>query len=208
MTTTFLWARSLGISTDDAPTTPSCTAALYTRSAHEIAVRALLVQGVVAVAFGVPATPVLSWFERQRIARHLTARENAYLLSPGVAPERERLAFQWQKEAEWTLLWAVGRVPSLGLPTRGCDARYLVDSILPAPGASIRPYLKAARLRSPGQLLAEDYRTYNLWCAVAKARRINQSLPSDLMPEVLYQRRYAFEWLGSTSSWDSITCDA
>jgi hypothetical protein len=33
-------------------------------------------------------------------------------------------------------------------------------------------------------------------------------LPSDLNWWVLYERRYAFEWLDGMQAWDELTCDS
>jgi hypothetical protein len=55
--------------------------------------------------------------------------------------------------------------------------------------------------------LAEDDRTYNLWCYAQKAHR-KGALPADLNWGVLYERRYAFEWLDGVEDWDEVTCDA
>jgi len=91
-------------------------------------------------------------------------------------------------EAEWALLWVIGKVEALGLPIRQCDTRRLVDEIIPALGSDIEPFLATAVLRSPGVLLAEDDRVYDLWCRWHAARRIGDPLPEDLDEAVLYQR--------------------
>ena len=57
-------------------------------------------------------------------------------------------------------------------------------------------------------LLAEDDRTYDLWCGLFAARRHRQPLPGDPNEAVLYERRYAFEWLDGIEEWDEVTCDA
>jgi uncharacterized protein DUF4272 len=121
--------------------------------------------------------------------------------------KEQRNKYGWHQEAEWTLLWVIGKVESLGLPTRECDTRRLVDEIIPPLGSEIADFLATAKAREPGVLLAEDDRTYNMWCYAQKARRKGE-LPSDLNWSVLYERRYAFEWLDGTQDWDNVTCDA
>jgi hypothetical protein len=74
-------------------------------------------------------------------------------------------------------------------------------------GSDIRDFAASAVIRGPGLLLAEDDRTYNLWCHAPKARRRGE-LPGDLNWGVLYERRYAFEWLDGMQDWDEVTCDA
>jgi hypothetical protein len=84
----------------------------------------------------------------------------------------------------------------------------LCHEIIPPLGSDIREFLASAELRPPGLLLAEDDRTYNLWCYALGARRKGEPLPADLNWGVLYERRYAFEWLDGMQDWDDVTCDA
>jgi hypothetical protein len=206
MPTTEAWAGSLGISVDPTPPSVEGFAERCPRSTREIAIRAVILQGVVAVASQVPPEPIIDWFKDQRIWRSVTPGEKAFLKQSSREEEQCR-EFAWHQEAEWTLLWAVSKVESLGLPTRCCDTRKLVDEVIPPLGSSIEEYLLSAKLREPGTLLAEDDRTYNLWCYAQKARR-KRALPADLNWGVLYERRYAFEWLTGPEAWDQVTCDA
>jgi hypothetical protein len=206
MLTTESWAKALGISVKPTPPAVAGYSGRCPRSARQIAVRAVILQGVVAVAAGVDPEPVIAWFRDQRVWRGVTPEEKAFLRDPPPT-EAQRAQFGWHREAEWALLWAVGKVASLGLPTRGCDARRLVDEIIPPLGSGLERFLASARVREPGVLLAEGDRTYNLWCYAQKARR-GRALPADLNWNVLYERRYAFEWLDGTQRWDDVTCDA
>jgi hypothetical protein len=82
-----------------------------------------------------------------------------------------------------------------------------VDEIMPPLGQDSRPFITLSELRSPGALLAEDDRTYDLWCQALAAQRRGESLPSDLNLGVLRERRYAFEWIDGTQEWDDVQCD-
>ncbi len=200
------WAKSLGISVAATPQAIKGYSKRYPRSARQIAIRAIILQGVVAVASKVNPEPIVEWFQDNRIWDSVTPEEKAFLNNPSPTKEQSnRLA--WHQEAEWTLLWVISKVESLGLPTRGCDTRKLVDEIIPPLGSEIRDFLASAKVREPGVLLAEDDRTYDLWCYAHKARR-KVELPRDLNWGVLYERRYAFEWLDGREEWDDVTCDA
>jgi hypothetical protein len=203
---TEIWAKSLGLSVKATPPTIEDYSKRCPRSSRQIAVRALILQGVVAVASEVDPEPIMEWFHKQRLWRNVTPEEKAFLndLSP---TKDQRNKFGWHQEAEWTLLWVIGKVESLGLPTRECDTRRMVDEIIPPLGSEIADFLATARVREPGVLLAEDDRTYNMWCYAQKARRKGE-LPTDLNWSVLYERRYAFEWLDGMQDWDDVTCDA
>jgi hypothetical protein len=207
MLSTETWAKSLGISVEATPPTVEQYSNRCPRSARQIAVRAVILQGVVAGASDVDPKPIIEWFHHQRIWRSVTPEERAFLQTPSPTKE-ERNKFGWHQEAEWTLLWVVGKVESLGLPIRCCDTRRLCQEIMPSLGSDIAGFLASAELRPPGVLLAEDDRTYNLWCYVNGARRKGERLPHDLNWSVLYERRYAFEWLDGMQDWDEVTCDS
>jgi len=83
-----------------------------------------------------------------------------------------------------------------------------VDEIIPPLGESVERFIGGAKLRSPGALLAEDDRTYDLWCCALAVQRRGESLPTDLNLAVLRERRYAFEWMDGNQKWDEVTCDA
>jgi hypothetical protein len=207
--TTEEWAQLHGISI---PLTPPAIEG-YEEScpftARQIATRAVILQGVVAVASEVDPKRVVKWYQDQGIWGAVSPNERELFRDPSSMHEREITGFRWRKEAEWALLWVVSKVEALGLPTRECDTRRLVDEIIPALGSDIEPFLASAELRPPGVLLAEDDRHYDLWCRQFQTRREHiELMPSDLKLGVLYQRQCAFEWLHGIEAWDDVQCDA
>jgi Domain of unknown function (DUF4272) len=207
--TTEAWARSLNIST--APTPPAVED--YDEpchfSAREIATRVLIIHGVVAVASGVDPEPIAHWYREQGVWDQVSPQEQGFLTDPESRGPDARNSLGWQQEAEWALLWVVGKVEWLGLPNRRCDTRRIVDEIIPPLGSEIEPFLASAKLQSPGLLLAEDDRHYDLWCRYFQTHREEpHRLPCDLDTSVLYQRRYAFEWLDGIEAWDDVRCDS
>jgi hypothetical protein len=207
--TTEEWARALGIST--ALTLPAIEGydEPCTYSARQIATRAVILQGVVAVASEVDPDPVIDWYREQGVWDRVSPREQFFLLDPADLSQSESNRLRWHQEAEWTLLWSIGKVDALGLPIRQCDTRRMVDEIIPALGSDIEPFLASAEIRPPGVLLAEDDRHYNLWCSYFQTRRLGSHLlPRDLELSVLHERQYAFEWLHGIVAWDDVQCDA
>ena len=205
--TTEEWAQTLAVPVEDtAPAIENYTEPCP-RSAREIATRVVILQGVIAVAYEVDAEPVIEWLREQGVWDQVSPREQAFLLGSEVTDE-QRNRLRWHQEAEWALLWAIGHVESLGHPTQGCDTQRLVDEIVPPLGSEINAFLDSATLLPPGELLAEDDRTYDLWCYATSAVRKGEPLPADLRWWVLYERRYAFEWLDGLQDWDEVTCDA
>ncbi len=205
--TTAEWARSLGIA--DTPLAPSVLDyhESCARTAEQIAGRILVLQGVVAVGCRVEPDPIVAWFKEQNLWCQTSPLERGFLEAQNIS-DQHRFEAHWRQEAEWALLWCIGKVDALGLPTQTCDTARLVDDIIPPLGSDISAFVASAILRTPGELLAEDDRSYNLWCYVHAARRKRNPLPDDLNWHVLYQRRYAFEWLDGNQQWDEVTCDA
>ena len=200
------WVESHDISSDPTPPLVASYNEPCGRTAREIAVRTVILQGVVAVGAEVDPAPIISWFREQEVWDQVTLNEQIFLANPSPS-EEERIKLCWHQEAEWALLWVIGKVEHLGLPTSCCDTARLVDEIIPALGSDIADFLASAQLRPPGVLLAEDDRTYDMWCHAQSARR-DGTLPKDLNWSVLYQRRYAFEWLDGNQDWDEVICDA
>ncbi|MFN0055377.1 MAG: DUF4272 domain-containing protein [Planctomycetales bacterium] len=207
MDSTKAWAESLGIETtrDLAPIV-DCDEP-YARTASQVAIRAVILHGVVAAAYKVEARPIVEWLRNQRIWDSVTPLERDFLAGKDRS-DAVCIPRQWKQEAVWTLLWMIGKVESLGLPTHNCDTARLVDEIIPPLGDDLEPFITQSRLRAHGELVAEDLRTYNLWCYARAAMRRNEPLPTDLNLAVLRERRYAFEWMDGFQEWDHVTCDA
>jgi hypothetical protein len=207
--TTEEWAASLGISTALTPLAIESVEEQCSFTARQIAIRAVILQGVVAVAFEVDPDPVIEWYREQGVWDQVSPKEQAFLLDPASLSRNEWYILRRHQEAEWTLLWVVGKVESLGLPNRRCDTKRLVDTIIPALGTDIELFLTSARLKPPGVLLAEDNRHYDLWCRYFQTRRQgSHSLPHDLEVSVLYERQYAFNWLHGIEAWGDVQCDS
>src|SRR5438067_297165 len=101
--TTEEWARSHGIST--APTPPAVQG--YDEpcpfTARQIATRAVILQGVVAVASGVDPEAVAEWYRDQRVWESVSPNEQALLLDPSSVSQGAVHGFRWRQEAEWAL---------------------------------------------------------------------------------------------------------
>ncbi len=207
MVTTADWARAKGYSGESVQPAIEGLHHVFPRIACEIALRAIILQGVVLAGYDVDPEPIIEWFQEQGIWEAVSPREQQFLLND-MPTDEESNRFRWRDETEWTLLWMIGKVKVLGLPTHLCDFRLMIDEIIPPVGTDIKEFFTSAELRDPDVLIAEDLRTYDLWCDVCAAHRQKKPLPDDLDIGVLFQRRYAFEWLDGLDEWDDVTCDA
>ena len=123
MSTTKLWAESLKVASDADLTPLAEYSETYARSAREVAIRAVILQGVAAIAYKVEAQPIIEWFQTQGIWSDVTPQERIFILG-SAHTEAEQVRFRWKQEAQWTLLWMIHRVESLGLPTGWEDVRH------------------------------------------------------------------------------------
>lgn len=205
MCTTKEWAASHGLCVADNVPPVDDYSEPYSRTEIEVASRTIVLHCVAAVGYGVDPHLLIDWLKDQSLWDVVSPNEKAFLYSE-TPSDKHRSDARWRQEAQWALLWAIGKVSSLGLPTKTCDTRQLVDEIMPALGDSIDSFVSSAILRPPAELLGEDDRTYNLHCYARKAFR-EDAVPDDLVYDVLFQRHYAFEWLSGNDDWDDVTTD-
>ncbi|TWT38893.1 DUF4272 domain-containing protein [Blastopirellula retiformator] len=206
MTTTKQFAIAHKVWSEEVvPAIPDCEEALP-ETAVEIARRILILHGVAAVGYGVDGGEVFEWLDSQGLTGDISPWELA-LLKADEPSERNCSIAVWRPEAAWALLWTIGKITTLGLPTKTCDTAKLVDELIPPLGGSIDAFVQSAQLRPAGEILAEHDRHYNLHCYVRQAVKGRSPLPRDLQYPVLWQRCYAFEWIYDADHWDDVTVD-
>ena len=83
MTSTVEWAKSLNISVESSLSGIEGYSELYPRTAYEVGVRAVILQGVVAVGYKVDPALVIEWFHEQSIWDDVTPQEKDFLLGEG-----------------------------------------------------------------------------------------------------------------------------
>ncbi|MAX39311.1 DUF4272 domain-containing protein [Gimesia sp.] len=199
------WAASHGIDVADSLPAIADYDEPTPRTSQEIAIRTIILHAIAATGYGVDPEPIAEWLIEQSIWQYASPAEQT-LMKSTASTDDELSEARWRQEAQWALLWAINKVHSLGLPTQTCDTGSLVDDIMPGRGESIEPFVSSARLRLPGEILAENDRTYNLHCYARPAIR-ESTLPGDLIYPVLFQRHYAFEWLTGDDQWDEVQTD-
>ncbi|MDX1927732.1 MAG: DUF4272 domain-containing protein, partial [Pirellulaceae bacterium] len=87
------------------------------RNPAEVARRAIVLHCVAAVGCGVKAQPVIEWLENESLWETVSPPERAFLEAR--KPTNKQIhAARWRQESHWALLWSIGRVRSLGLPTQ------------------------------------------------------------------------------------------
>ncbi len=155
------WAASHSVCIDDiAPPIEDYTKA-YPRSAAKIAIQTIILHCITAVGYQVDPLPIINWLKDQGIWEYVSPNEKVFLCANNRS-DKECSDARWRQEAQWALLWTIGKIESLDLPTQYCDSARLVDEIMPRLGDPIEAFVSSAELRSPSELMAEDDRIYNL----------------------------------------------
>lgn len=199
------WAAAHGVCTDDTVPPVDDYFKPFKRTSDEVALRTIILHSIAAVGYEVDPHPIIGWLKAENVWEHVSPNERTFFLTEAPS-DTERSDARWRQEALWALLWTINMIDMLGLPTQTCDTARLVDEIMPALGDPIDSFLFKAQLRPPSELLAEVDRIYNLHCYARQAYHQN-SMPADLVYDVLFQRHYAFEWLNGEDEWDNIQTD-
>ena len=176
------------------------------RKAEEIARRALVLSAVMSVAFGSPADQIISWLKNEDLWKEITPNELDFLNNP--SDKRRKVKFSWKVETLVALLWSINKVRKLPKLTSQCDTGPLKKAIVwpPEPTAE---YISSSKLRSEKEISKEYEKVYQAHWAVRDAGLNNKEIPKKLVPGVVYERHYGFNWIVGYGgqSWDDISTD-
>jgi hypothetical protein len=176
------------------------------REPQDVARRAVILYALVAVADGEDRERTVAWLRDDGLWNAVSPSEREFFLNDNPA-EQEIINALWRSEALWTLLWSLGEVEILSLPTGYCDIVH-VREVMPKLGVSSREFIETARLRSTSEILDETDRIYRIHWAVRDAQLNNQPVPAGLNPDVVVERHYALNWLTwYADEWDDISTD-
>lgn len=194
-------ATRLGFSID--PNLPLLEDAKLSRTALEGADRALAMFILVSIANGSPPEFGIEWLEREGLSRALTTEEAAWLRTRS---EELRPRFAALEEGLMALMWALSFADDL-------DFTKYADDSLPTKLPRVRQGQRAdgfrarAMLRTDHEILAMTDFAYCLHWAIVDAHLRRKSIPVQVVPYVVIERRRALEWLTSGKTWDEISLD-
>jgi hypothetical protein len=130
----------------------------------------------------------------------LTPKERAFLDSPAPT-DADRGPFTWHYESVHVLLWALGYVKSLAMPTTYANAREITAIVGPRTPERL---LRDARPRNGRRICDEADLALRYHWAARHAALHNTPLPAALLPGVCLYRQRTFQWLlDKTASWDT-----
>ena len=175
------------------------------RTSDEIARRSLALYAPIAAAHGVPKGDLAEWLKEEKLWGELTPRELRFL-TQAEPPEKERIWMIWFGEAEYTLLWSIGKIESLPLPKSKCDTDLIIGAI--PLWQSTASFIHSAVLKEV-EVRQEAERIYDIRVDIGKELRRGVPPPDGYDKDVAFFRHYALNWVIGYcgQSWDEITPD-
>ena len=177
------------------------------RTADEIARRALVLHCVIAASHGVSRSDLTKWLKDEGLWKSASLREQQFL-SNSAPTEREMINATWRVEAQVALLWAIGKIPSLGSLSEQCDTGRIVDAI-PELFGSTKAFIDSATVRDPAVISKEYEVVYNSHWKARDAVRRELPILEGIDLGIVQERHYGFNWLTGYcgQDWDDITTD-
>lgn len=177
-----------------------------TRTAREVAQRALALAAVISCAYGAKKPAVMQWLKKEKLWTEATPAERKFLLQATSA--KAKIAFTWKIEALVPLLWAMNRIDKMPGIARQCDPESLKHAVVWPPHPT-REYVSSCALRSEDEISMEYEKVYRAHWRVRDAQARGKPVPRTLDAEVVQERHHGFNWLTGYmgQSWDDITTD-
>ncbi len=175
------------------------------RPPWEVARRASALVTVAARAEGLEQQRAMQFLQAWGLWDAASVREQAFLLNPQPA-ETDRVQFLWKYECLWVMLWALGHVEALGMPTSICDVRRAVKTVT---GTTTDIFIGRSELRPLNEILDEADLIYRCHWALKEAYQRGEQPPAGLDRGVVIERHIALNWLRThhSQSWDNVTPD-
>jgi len=114
--------------------------------------------------------------------------------------------FTWRYESLWVLLWSLGYVEKMDMPTEICDVKFSVETIV---NRGRDKFIQEAKLRSKKEILDQADLIFRIHWATTEARLKNTPMPGKLDNGIVYERHYSLNWLIKymDEEWDDISTD-
>ena len=177
------------------------------RTAGEIARRAIVLHCVIAAAYDVSRENLIAWLKEEDLWEAASPAEQRFLTT-ATPPKQDTINAKWRAEAQVALLWAIGKIPSLGSLSESCDTGPLVDAI-PAFFTPTKEFIETAVLRDEATIHEEYENVYDAHWKTRDAIRRKVPIPDDVKPSIVQERHHGFNWLTGYcgQEWDEISTD-
>jgi Domain of unknown function (DUF4272) len=116
-------------------------------------------------------------------------------------PQQDIVTANWRYESLWTLLWALGYVEKLAYPTEYCDVPFMAKTIF---HSGLEGFRQKAKLRSKAAILDQADLHYRYHWATVNNRIKGLEPPANIDASVVYEHRYALNWLIGNCAWEDV----
>lgn len=172
------------------------------RTAREIGQRLLVLSYLNCFAWQPDwREPVMTALIDEGLWKFATSREKS--IFNGGAPSEDDLDYVlWRNESIWVLLWSLGTMPDLGLPTKNVDMQEMI-SLIPSLFEDTESFLTSAVVRSHAEIMQQADLHFRL-CWAVRASDESGLPPPPVEAGVAFERHFAFGWIkGVRAEWDA-----
>jgi len=142
--------------------------------------------------------------EKYEVSNYLNSKEKK--LFDGTYTQQDAIDIDWEYEAYWSLVWALGLIDDISDGGNICDCRLAIDLVIESD--SYKDFKNKCKLRNIEEILdmLDLYFRYH-WACVEKRLRPETPI-GNLNPSVVAERRRGLEWLISDEDdWFDISLD-
>jgi hypothetical protein len=197
--------RSLGIPVFDHLPVIEEESEVRIRTAQEIAARILVLAHLNLVA-EVPKerAEVVEFLKETGLWRSVSPHEQD--LFRRKLTKQEEIDISWRSECIWVMLWAIGKFPSIELPTKEVQVDEVIEFI-PELTSDPTDFVRSAKLRPVSEILDFADLTYRLHWA-ARQEDLDGQQRTPLILSAVREQHYAFNWITYyADEWDEVTTD-
>lgn len=183
------------------------------KAPRDVARRCLILCAVSVYAQGMFHERILPWLKTENLWQFCSKSEKRFFREAEIY-DKQRMQLSWRMEGIVALLWSLGRLPELDWPTELCDFR-VIAGIVPALGQVTTDFVASAAYRPISEILDQIDLYYRLHWAVVDENLNNREMPAGVNGAIVFERRYALEWLiysreniaDTSDIWDEIPMD-
>ncbi len=195
----------MGIPINQQLHTLESTYSLSLKTIEEVIDRILAITIVSAKGSGAPDETISTFIDLYN-AKELFSPDEKDFIEDEDPDQDEYNTYSWKIECNSVLLWAINLVPDLPFPHTLSDVEKLYDLVLDSTKEEL---LERASYRDKNEILDALDLLYRLHWAILETRMNNEEFPIEISPGVVYERRYALNWLVNSldEEWDDISMD-
>ncbi|OCA84779.1 DUF4272 domain-containing protein [Pradoshia sp. D12] len=178
---------------------------LHFKDIEQVIDRIIAITIVSAKGSGAPDETIDEFLESYN-AKELFSPEEKEFIENEEPDQDEYNTYSWKIECNSALLWAINLIPDLPFPHTLSDVETLYDLVLHSTKEEL---LERASYRDKNEILDALDLLYRLHWAIAETRMNNEEFPIEISPGVVYERRYALNWMINIldEEWDDISMD-